>query len=478
MRTFYHNLVLCWIAIATSLYGGEITVKFSPASLEESHLRKVQKWLSEAESSIDLALYSWRANPADIIPEVESALARGVKVRAVLEGASKDLRREDGGLSKRLEDAGATVRYTTKIMHHKFALIDADSENAKLISGSANWTSSAAARYDENTLFVRGADPLVDSFISEFATLWNFGKDFEFLPEEDSNPQFESFSDELTVSPASTEDGSVRGAYFTSDNFKMSRTSRGPRLSLRRNSSAVRDELISLISSARSSIQIASGHLRSGEITAALIAAKNANPSLDIKVYLDAAEYISKHFANEQDKKLERCETEATTPRKRAACDDKGYLFSYNLYREGIEVRFKSYAYRWHYSYAEQMHHKYMVIDNQTLATGSYNYSHNAEFSSLENLIVLSGEDTRSVIEDYTKNFESIWKRGRGNLESLQNEVKNAESIPLVFDSISLDWPEVTDLKKLIRSNCSRINSTEMKRNPARYRYCRREAVP
>jgi len=52
------------------------------------------------------------------------------------------------------------------------------------------------------------------------------------------------------------------------------------------------------------------------------------------------------------------------------------------------------------------MHNKFAVIDNQTVATGSYNYSQNATENNNENLIILHSPQ---IAEQYETEFEFLW---------------------------------------------------------------------
>jgi len=53
------------------------------------------------------------------------------------------------------------------------------------------------------------------------------------------------------------------------------------------------------------------------------------------------------------------------------------------------------------------MHNKFMVIDGNVVATGSFNYSQNADTKNDENLIFIVSE---GVAAKYNGNFESLWK--------------------------------------------------------------------
>jgi len=53
-----------------------------------------------------------------------------------------------------------------------------------------------------------------------------------------------------------------------------------------------------------------------------------------------------------------------------------------------------------------KMHHKFVILDHQTVLTGSYNWTLESEDENQENLLVL--QDAYSV-EAYTEEFEALW---------------------------------------------------------------------
>lgn len=61
-----------------------------------------------------------------------------------------------------------------------------------------------------------------------------------------------------------------------------------------------------------------------------------------------------------------------------------------------------------------KMHHKFVILDQQTVLTGSYNWTHESEDENHENLIIL--RDPRPV-EAYTQEFEALWS-GAGRDDS------------------------------------------------------------
>ena len=53
-----------------------------------------------------------------------------------------------------------------------------------------------------------------------------------------------------------------------------------------------------------------------------------------------------------------------------------------------------------------KMHHKFVILDRQTVLTGSYNWTNESEDENQENLLVL--RDAYSV-GAYTQEFEALW---------------------------------------------------------------------
>jgi phosphatidylserine/phosphatidylglycerophosphate/cardiolipin synthase-like enzyme len=91
---------------------------------------------------------------------------RGLRVRVV---SDDDKALDAGSDLERLRDAGIPVRLdrVPAHMHHKFAVFD----RLRLLTGSYNWTRSAAEVNHENVLV--SVDPrLVQPFCRAFDDLW------------------------------------------------------------------------------------------------------------------------------------------------------------------------------------------------------------------------------------------------------------------------------------------------------------------
>ncbi len=397
----------------------------------------------------------------------------------ILEQAAQDRRDPEGTRSARFEDLGIEVRWVNKIMHHKFAIIDGprtgmDLDNpGTLVTGSGNWSYSAGTRYDENTIVLEGNVEALSAFQSEYELLWDNARLVEW------NEDIEPVERELFDSAQFEDDPSIE-VLFTSDNFDVRQSSRyGPTFTAVRGRRVVTDRLVELILSAEHSVHIASGHLRNRGVTNALITAWESNPDLDVRIYTDGQEYIGSFTHAREQRELGEClERAGDSAARQEDCIERGIHYGYALHLAGIPVRYKYYSYRWDYHYAAQMHHKYLIIDGHWLVTGSYNLSNNAERSTMENMVIYSADAFPNLLAEFEANFELLWETGRdeGLYASLQTELVDGQGeIPLVFESMALDWNEVTDLKRLVREVCPAVNTQPYRREPNSHRTCPRQ---
>jgi phosphatidylserine/phosphatidylglycerophosphate/cardiolipin synthase-like enzyme len=122
------------------------------------------------------------------------------------------------------------------------------------------------------------------------------------------------------------------------------------------------------------------------------------------------------------------------------------------------------------------MHSKYLIVDGTELLSGSYNFSMNAEHSTFENVVHLSGAQFRPTVDKFAQNFAAIFETGRATdlLSSLRTQIATASTIPLVFPSMALTWQQYNDLKTLIRQNCTEVDSVEFRSNAAGHKTCAR----
>jgi len=445
---------------------------FSPQPYYQSHNVAVTDVIDQAQHSLDIAMYSF--SDEGIYDALEAAVLRGVTVRFLFETANDDRKKTgaslDSSRSARLENMGIDVRWVNKIMHHKLAIVDgpranvAQAADAMVVTGSGNWSFGAATKYDENTLFLEGEEEITLRLQQEFNHLWDHSRDFAY----DTTLVPPSA---IVITDNDIPDGDASHAHFTSDNFNVS----GDTFSVKPNGNTVNTAIVAAIDDATDSIWVASGHLRSRPISEALIAKKVAMPGIDIRIYLDGQEYISSWYHQIQLDELADCMVEAgTSVSKQRKCQDRGFYFGYQVGQAGLDVRYKYYAFRWHYAYAKQMHNKFLLIDGDELWTGSYNLSDNAEHNTFENVVVLQGLPHAETIAAYEARFLDLWETERNaqTYAQLMASVQSDAVIPLVFDSMALSHGEIAALKSAIVSACPQVYSQAFKNDPVGHQSC------
>jgi phosphatidylserine/phosphatidylglycerophosphate/cardiolipin synthase-like enzyme len=136
-------------------------VFFSPG---EHCARKIVSLFDAAARRVDVCVFT--ITDDRITNAILDALGRGVKLRIVTDN---DKAFDTGSDIDRLRRARVPVRVDQSQyhMHHKYAVFDGEI----LLTGSFNWTRSAAAVNEENFLITRNAQ-LVRPYAEQFDRLW------------------------------------------------------------------------------------------------------------------------------------------------------------------------------------------------------------------------------------------------------------------------------------------------------------------
>lgn len=136
-------------------------VYFSPG---EDCLQAILYALGRAITSVKICVFT--ISDDRISDEIIFCHKRGIKVQIL---SDNEKLYDTGSDIERLARAGIPVRIdrTSDHMHHKFAVID----QKVLITGSYNWTRSAAKYNHENVVITENVQ-VVEPFIKEFERLW------------------------------------------------------------------------------------------------------------------------------------------------------------------------------------------------------------------------------------------------------------------------------------------------------------------
>ena len=154
---------LDWLETANKLLinRGDIMVCFSPG---DRCRRLIIDQLNHTLASLDICVFTISDDP--VTAAIMQCRERGVPIRIITDDEKV---RDAGSDIKRLSAAGIEVRIdrSPNHMHHKFALFD----NRKVLTGSYNWTRSAADDNQENILLTDDKRA-VNAYRDEFEKLW------------------------------------------------------------------------------------------------------------------------------------------------------------------------------------------------------------------------------------------------------------------------------------------------------------------
>jgi phosphatidylserine/phosphatidylglycerophosphate/cardiolipin synthase-like enzyme len=132
-------------------------------SLYENPIQSTRIAITNARQSVSAVVFKF--NEPSMLESVRQALERGVSVKLIVDSVDAGRKKS---LVRQAERLGAAVRrWGLGEMHAKFTIVD----NAWVITGSFNWTQSAATSNVELVAGVGDAD-VVQRFVELFADLW------------------------------------------------------------------------------------------------------------------------------------------------------------------------------------------------------------------------------------------------------------------------------------------------------------------
>lgn len=126
--------------------------------------------IRNAKYSVKICVFTISENV--ITNEIIVAKKRGVSVTIITDN---DKLNDKGSDIRCLADEGIRIRIdeSSNHMHHKFCIVDKEI----LLTGSYNWTKSAADRNQENILVTEDSK-MVKAYLNEYEKLWDIFVDF------------------------------------------------------------------------------------------------------------------------------------------------------------------------------------------------------------------------------------------------------------------------------------------------------------
>ncbi len=134
--------------------GVEVEVYFSPYG---SNSRVISDYIDESENSIIFNMYTFSEAEVRIIDALKEAHDRDVTVKGVVD---RTQRSTSVRAKEELSKYGLDVILDNNpygLLHHKFVVIDHGTPDAKVITGSYNWTTQANSDHDENFLVIHSS---------------------------------------------------------------------------------------------------------------------------------------------------------------------------------------------------------------------------------------------------------------------------------------------------------------------------------
>ena len=430
MRTLITLITLFFVQLSAA----KVSVMFHPY---DPTLPAIAEDILEAKQSVDMALYNidtTAENPiiaAILSDDVQARMKAGtLKVRMIFEGYES--KKKNQARMDVLESYGIDVRFmgSSRKMHHKFAVIDSGLSEAKLITGSANWSLGSFRNYNENILFFEDEPGIIDEFTREYNLLWTTSREFGEV----------IFPNHVTSDTEAPLDLGIE-SHFNTDNLKVSKgrlvkDSKAEGWTLTR-------QIVEAIDNAESHLEIATTRIRLRPIFDAIQRAAARGVKTEILLTMGEYEYRSTR------KKMELKECSDLYEKSCSTSQNFGVYLNRKDFpgHENVQVRIKWFNIHKSAFLAKQMHSKYMIVDDNVVFTGSFNWSYSAEYQHIENLVELDREFHPTVVDNFQKDFQFMWNQNRGQfkpfIESLEQAITDDKEKDCSFEPMALSETEI-----------------------------------
>lgn len=407
-------------------------------------LIEIAEILTKAKFSIDIAMYSM--NIASSSPVIKAFLSESMqkrikssqlKVRLIFQGYKKGEERAKN--LQQLENIGIDVKYFSgsKKLHHKFAVIDGHTLQAKLITGSANWSLSSYSNYSDNIIYFANTPRLSQLYQNEFNFLWTKSQSFGVIKKYTNNtinkidmfadPGIKSYFNSSILNKASKKKSQI-----TIDDYILTR------------------QIVNGINAATKTIIIASTRIKLFPIYTALMRA--ADRGVKIKIIVTQAQY-EPFYKRERKKIIKDCQKEFSVHCS-IGVKYSSLLERASLVKKNIEVRVKFFDLRPLQSIQKQMHHKYILIDDKHLLTGSFNWSFSSEFQHIENLLSIDKNYFPAIVFAFKNNFNQLWVKNRQHFSAFYTQLKEnfakEKKFKCHFKPMVLSYLQIDEVRKVI----------------------------
>ncbi len=136
-------------------------VSFSPG---DDCMNDIIEQIHSASKFLDICVFTISDNR--ISDELIKAYNNGIEIRIISDNEKMN---DDGSDIRYLFESGIQIKidHSPNHMHHKYMIVD----EIRVLTGSYNWTRSAA-QYNQENIVITDNDDIVTGFMDNFSQLW------------------------------------------------------------------------------------------------------------------------------------------------------------------------------------------------------------------------------------------------------------------------------------------------------------------
>lgn len=326
--------------------------------------KRIVEEFDQAQSSIEVAMYAFTL--ASVREAIYRADARGVKV-TIITDAKKDEMHDIFFINAPDSIEFLSPSNNSTLMHHKFAIVDRDTNNAKLIFGAYNFT-ELQEKYDPSFLLISDNEDLIDSFGREFSRLKSSlsgllkYKDDNYSP-WDLSLKAGNYDYEVWFSPGKKGD-------------------------------SIKEKLVNLVQGAENNIKIMIWDFTDKDLAVEIV--KKARAGIKVQMIVDTWNFNNPnsvfHYLLEAKERYSLDDFELIT-------DHKNGDLILAAAGEDVQADFDPF-----------LHHHLLIIDDTTALFGTNNWSRSGSYNNDESMIVTNDAQ---IVADFLTSFDYHYQTNR-----------------------------------------------------------------
>ncbi len=326
--------------------------------------KRIVEEFDQAQSSIEVAMYAFTL--ASVREAIYRADARGVKV-TIITDAKKDEMHDIFFINASDSIELLSPSNNSTLMHHKFAIVDRDTNNAKLIFGAYNFT-ELQEKYDPSFLLISDNEDLIDSFGREFSRLKSSlsgllkYKDDNYSP-WDLSLKAGNYDYEVWFSPGKKGD-------------------------------SIKEKLVNLVQGAENNIKIMIWDFTDKDLAVEIV--KKARAGIKVQMIVDTWNFNNPnsvfHYLLEAKERYSLDNFELIT-------DHKNGDLILAAAGEDVQADFDPF-----------LHHHLLIIDDATALFGTNNWSRSGSYNNDESMMVTNDNQ---IVADFLMSFDYHYQVNR-----------------------------------------------------------------